>query len=207
MWPPCQLDHFDHRKFVVVDARIGWVGGAGVEGHFDDGRFHDLFVRVTGPVTSQLQRCDRAISPSDRFFQIEVFVRSSDFATLFDKRHSMPRRSRLDPGHALAGTPQRIMPLPRGDRAASLTMSLHNPVRVGNVACGRFSLDVSGGAVGMMSARAEVRCGIDGRLAAEHGVGRRSQLADSSRALSHLTLIFVTRETRAAGTAARRAAR
>jgi cardiolipin synthase len=52
---PSQLGHFDHRKFVVVDGRIGWVGGAGVEDHFDDGRFHDLFVRVTGPVTSQLQ--------------------------------------------------------------------------------------------------------------------------------------------------------
>jgi cardiolipin synthase A/B len=55
LWTPSQLGHFDHRKFVVVDGRIGWVGGAGVEDHFDDGRFHDLFVRVTGPVTSQLQ--------------------------------------------------------------------------------------------------------------------------------------------------------
>jgi cardiolipin synthase A/B len=55
LWAPSQLGHFDHRKFVVVDGRIGWVGGAGVEDHFDDGRFHDLFVRVTGPVTSQLQ--------------------------------------------------------------------------------------------------------------------------------------------------------
>jgi cardiolipin synthase A/B len=52
---PGALGHFDHRKFVVVDGRIGWVGGAGVEDHFDDGRFHDLFVRVTGPVVSQLQ--------------------------------------------------------------------------------------------------------------------------------------------------------
>jgi cardiolipin synthase A/B len=55
LWAPSQLGHFDHRKFVVVDGRIGWVGGAGVEDHFHDGRFHDLFVRVTGPVTSQLQ--------------------------------------------------------------------------------------------------------------------------------------------------------
>jgi cardiolipin synthase len=38
----------------VVDGRIGWVGGAGIEDHFGDGRFHDLFVRVTGPVVSQL---------------------------------------------------------------------------------------------------------------------------------------------------------
>ena len=36
-------------------AATGWVGGAGIEDHFDDGRFHDLFVRVTGPVVAQLQ--------------------------------------------------------------------------------------------------------------------------------------------------------
>jgi len=54
-WDFGRLGHFDHRKFVVVDGRSGWVGGAGVEDHFDDGRFHDLFVRVTGPVVSQLQ--------------------------------------------------------------------------------------------------------------------------------------------------------
>ena len=55
LWAPSQLGHFDHRKFVVIDGRTGWVGGAGVEDHFVDGRFHDLFVRVTGPVVSQLQ--------------------------------------------------------------------------------------------------------------------------------------------------------
>jgi cardiolipin synthase len=38
-----------------VDGRIGWVGGAGIEDHFQDGRFHDLFVRFTGPVVAQLQ--------------------------------------------------------------------------------------------------------------------------------------------------------
>ena len=38
-----------------MDGRIGWVGGAGIEDHFQDGRFHDLFLRVTGPVVSQLQ--------------------------------------------------------------------------------------------------------------------------------------------------------
>jgi cardiolipin synthase A/B len=52
---PSQLWHFDHRKFLVVDGRIGWVGGAGIEDHFADGRFHDLFLRLTGPVASQLQ--------------------------------------------------------------------------------------------------------------------------------------------------------
>jgi cardiolipin synthase A/B len=54
-WNLHQLGHIDHRKVVVVDGRIGWVGGAGIEDHFEDGRFHDLFVRVTGPVVSQLQ--------------------------------------------------------------------------------------------------------------------------------------------------------
>jgi cardiolipin synthase len=54
-WNLSGLGHIDHRKVVVVDGRIGWVGGAGIEDHFQDGRFHDLFVRVTGPVVSQLQ--------------------------------------------------------------------------------------------------------------------------------------------------------
>jgi cardiolipin synthase A/B len=55
LWAPGRVGHFDHRKFVVVDGDVGWVGGAGVEDHFADGRFHDLFVRVTGSVVSQLQ--------------------------------------------------------------------------------------------------------------------------------------------------------
>jgi cardiolipin synthase A/B len=54
-WNLRQLGRIDHRKLFVVDGRIGWVGGAGVADHFHDGRFHDLFVRVTGPVVSQLQ--------------------------------------------------------------------------------------------------------------------------------------------------------
>jgi cardiolipin synthase len=54
-WNVRTLGHIDHRKVFVVDGRIGWVGGAGIEDHFNDGRFHDLFLRVTGPVVSQLQ--------------------------------------------------------------------------------------------------------------------------------------------------------
>jgi cardiolipin synthase len=45
----------DHRKLFVIDGRVAWVGGAGIEDHFADGRFHDLFVRLTGPVVAQLQ--------------------------------------------------------------------------------------------------------------------------------------------------------
>jgi len=54
-WNLRALGHIDHRKVVIVDGRIGWVGGAGIEDHFADGRFHDLFLRVEGPVVAQLQ--------------------------------------------------------------------------------------------------------------------------------------------------------
>jgi cardiolipin synthase A/B len=54
-WNLGGLGHIDHRKIVIVDGRIGWIGGAGIEDHFQDGRFHDLFLRVTGPVVAQLQ--------------------------------------------------------------------------------------------------------------------------------------------------------
>jgi len=54
-WNLGSVGHIDHRKVVVVDGRVGWVGGAGIEDHFQDGRFHDLFVRLEGPVVGQLQ--------------------------------------------------------------------------------------------------------------------------------------------------------
>ena len=44
-WNLAGLGHIDHRKVLVVDGRIGWIGGAGIEDHFQDGRFHDLFLR------------------------------------------------------------------------------------------------------------------------------------------------------------------
>lgn len=54
-WNLHGLGHIDHRKVVVLDGRVGWVGGAGIEDHFENGEFHDLFVRVEGPVVAQLQ--------------------------------------------------------------------------------------------------------------------------------------------------------
>ena len=47
--------HFDHRKFMVVDGRIGWLGGTGIEDHFNDERFTDVMVRFEGPAVRQLQ--------------------------------------------------------------------------------------------------------------------------------------------------------
>jgi cardiolipin synthase A/B len=54
-WNLSGLGHIDHRKLMVVDGQVGWVGGAGIEDHFEDGRFHDVFLRVEGPVVAQLQ--------------------------------------------------------------------------------------------------------------------------------------------------------
>ncbi len=45
----------DHRKSIIIDGRIGYVGGAGFQEHFETGEFHDLFVRMTGAVVSQFQ--------------------------------------------------------------------------------------------------------------------------------------------------------
>ena len=39
----------------MIDGAIAWTGGAGIEDHFNDGRFHDLMVRVTGDVVRQAQ--------------------------------------------------------------------------------------------------------------------------------------------------------
>jgi cardiolipin synthase len=50
-----QMGRVEHRKLVLVDGAVGYVGGAGLEDHFFDGRFHDVYIRFTGPVTRQLQ--------------------------------------------------------------------------------------------------------------------------------------------------------
>jgi cardiolipin synthase len=47
--------HFDHRKMIVIDGRVAYVGGTGIEDHFADGRFADAMCRVTGPIVSQVQ--------------------------------------------------------------------------------------------------------------------------------------------------------
>ena len=50
-----ELGRADHRKLYVIDGNVVWTGGAGIEDHFNDGRFHDLMVRVTGDVVRQAQ--------------------------------------------------------------------------------------------------------------------------------------------------------
>ncbi|WP_157591853.1 phospholipase D-like domain-containing protein [Solirubrobacter soli] len=50
-----ELGRADHRKLYVIDGAVAWTGGAGIEDHFADGRFHDVMVRFTGAVVRQAQ--------------------------------------------------------------------------------------------------------------------------------------------------------
>ena len=50
-----ELGRVDHRKLYVVDGRLLWIGGAGIEDHFRNGGFHDVMARVTGDVVRQAQ--------------------------------------------------------------------------------------------------------------------------------------------------------
>ena len=54
-WRQDEVGRADHRKLYVIDGAVAWTGGAGIEDHFQDGRFHDLMVRVTGAVVRQAQ--------------------------------------------------------------------------------------------------------------------------------------------------------
>ena len=54
-WRQAELGRADHRKLYVIDGAVAWIGGAGIEDHFNDGRFHDLMARVTGDVVRQAQ--------------------------------------------------------------------------------------------------------------------------------------------------------
>ena len=82
------LLHFDHRKMMVVDGRVGYVGGSGIEDHFNDERFYDVMVRV-GPIVAQLAalflmswRYNGGASPDDpalgRYFPVETLSVAQD---------------------------------------------------------------------------------------------------------------------------------
>ncbi len=46
--------HFDHRKMVIVDGRVAYVGGTGIEDSYTTERFYDVMCRLTGPIVAQL---------------------------------------------------------------------------------------------------------------------------------------------------------
>ena len=54
-WRQDEVGRAEHRKLIVVDGVVAWNGGAGIEDHFLDGRFHDVMVQVTGDVVRQSQ--------------------------------------------------------------------------------------------------------------------------------------------------------
>ena len=54
-WRMDEVGQSDHRKAMVVDGQIGWVGGAGLQDHFNAGSFRDVFVRVESDVVRQMQ--------------------------------------------------------------------------------------------------------------------------------------------------------
>jgi cardiolipin synthase len=54
-WRQDEVGRADHRKLYVIDGTAAWTGGAGIEDHFEDGRFHDVMVRVTGDIVRQAQ--------------------------------------------------------------------------------------------------------------------------------------------------------
>ena len=54
-WRFDDFGHFDHRKIFVIDGRVAFVGGPGIEDHYNDERFHDVMLRLEGPIVSQLQ--------------------------------------------------------------------------------------------------------------------------------------------------------
>ena len=54
-WRQDEVGRADHRKLYVIDGSVAWTGGAGIEDHFRDGRFHDVMTRVSGDVVRQAQ--------------------------------------------------------------------------------------------------------------------------------------------------------
>ncbi len=83
------LLHFDHRKMMVVDGNVGYVGGSGIEDHFNDERFYDVMCRVEGPIVAQLAavfliswRYNGGSAPDDpalaRYFPSETLVVAPD---------------------------------------------------------------------------------------------------------------------------------
>jgi len=102
-WNLDGLGHIDHRKLFVVDGRVGWVGGAGIEDHFADGRFHDLFVRLEGRVVSQLQLVFVA-----SFRRLGGSVRADELETLFP---ADGRGSDGAPAIVLHNAPGRFRPI------------------------------------------------------------------------------------------------
>lgn len=49
-----ELAHPDHRKVWIVDGKVGYTGGLGIDDNFRN-KTHDVMVRLEGPVVNQMQ--------------------------------------------------------------------------------------------------------------------------------------------------------
>jgi len=54
-WRQDDVGRADHRKLYIIDGKVAWTGGAGIEDHFENGQFHDVMARVTGNIVRQAQ--------------------------------------------------------------------------------------------------------------------------------------------------------
>ena len=111
IWRQDEFGRADHRKLYVSTGTIAWTGGAGIEDHFNDGRFHDVMVRVTGDVVRQAQA---AFLTS---FRGHGGPLPADLSPLFPA----PARARLDADRPRAGDPRRLRRGLAGDPASRST--------------------------------------------------------------------------------------
>ncbi|MCP5028698.1 MAG: hypothetical protein GY929_20685 [Actinomycetia bacterium] len=120
-WSQDEVGKADHRKLYVIDGTVAWTGGAGVEDHFRDGRFHDVMVRLTGDVVLQLQSGlshAKLVIADDtvhfgtlnldawslyRDFEVAVVTQNAEAATLFTERVFDPDIALSKPGVASSG--------------------------------------------------------------------------------------------------------
>ena len=127
------LLHFDHRKMAVIDGTVGYVGGSGIEDHYNDERFYDVMCRVTGPIVAQLQtRVPRQLAAQrrGRVREDPALARCYPAETLEGAgptRSSRPRRRSCGtcPGPATTRSPTpsstRSRPRPRGSTSSTRT--------------------------------------------------------------------------------------
>lgn len=72
-----RFDLRNHRKIVVIDGRVGYVGSQNIadpESHHAGYRNEELVARVTGPLVSQLQ----AVFLADRYYETQILPEGPD---------------------------------------------------------------------------------------------------------------------------------
>ena len=106
-WRFDDFGHFDHRKIVVIDGRVAFVGGPGHRGPLRRRQFHDVMLRLEGPIVAQLQ----AVFLLSWHFQGGPLP---DSAADLDRFFPPRRRGRRDPARAAHEQPGRA---PSADRA------------------------------------------------------------------------------------------